>query len=86
MKEHRADTSTPSRLFIYYNERVIEGTVSPDAGAQIPDGIKTVSNIGACDETLRPYDITKFANKPPAKCYSAAKATAPSSTPASASP
>src|SRR5208283_5132068 len=25
----------PSRLFIYYNERVIEGTVNSDGGAQI---------------------------------------------------
>ena len=29
-------TFTPSRLFIYYNERVIEGTVNQDAGARNP--------------------------------------------------
>jgi len=56
---------TPSRLFIYYNERVIEGTVNADSGAQIRDGIKSVSNIGACPETDWTYDITKFAHKPP---------------------
>src|SRR4051794_6098085 len=28
----------PSRLFIYYNEREIEGTVAQDAGAMIRDG------------------------------------------------
>jgi hypothetical protein len=33
----------PSRLFIYYNERAIEGTVNSDAGAQIRDGVKSVS-------------------------------------------
>ncbi len=38
---------TPSRLFIYYNERVIEGTVNQDAGAQIRDGIKAVVKLGA---------------------------------------
>src|SRR5678810_1454638 len=32
----------PSRLFIYYNERDMEGTVNSDAGAQIRDGV-TVS-------------------------------------------
>ncbi len=37
---------TPSRLFIYYNERVIEGTVSTDAGAQVRDGIKSVATLG----------------------------------------
>ena len=30
----------PSRLFIYYNERVIENTVSTDSGAELRDGIK----------------------------------------------
>jgi C1A family cysteine protease len=31
---------TPSRLFIYWNERDIEGTTGQDAGARIRDGIK----------------------------------------------
>src|SRR5437588_617378 len=61
---------TPSRLFIYYNERVIEGTVASDSGAQIRDGIKSVGNLGACHEdTLWPYDIAKFADKPPQAAY-----------------
>lgn len=55
----------PSRLFIYYNERVIEGTVGTDSGAQIRDGVKSVGNIGACPETDWPYDIAQFAQKPP---------------------
>ena len=38
---------TPSRLFIYYNERAIEGTVNHDSGAQIRDGIKSVAAVGA---------------------------------------
>jgi C1A family cysteine protease len=62
----------PSRLFIYYNERVIEGSVSSDSGAQIRDGIKSVAQQGACPETMWPYDITKFRAKPPQKCYTAA--------------
>ena len=28
----------PSRLFIYYNERSLEGTISSDAGATLRDG------------------------------------------------
>jgi C1A family cysteine protease len=59
----------PSRLFIYYNERVMEGTVGSDSGAMIRDGIKSVAHEGACPETEWPYDITKFANKPAAPCY-----------------
>jgi C1A family cysteine protease len=63
----------PSRLFIYYNERVIEGTVSQDSGAQIRDGIKSVATLGAPPETDWPYDIKRFADKPPAKAYADAK-------------
>jgi C1A family cysteine protease len=54
----------PSRLFIYYNERNIEGTVSSDSGALISDGIKSLETYGVCPETLGPYDISKFADKP----------------------
>jgi C1A family cysteine protease len=60
-KEHQP--FTPSRLFIYYNERVMEHTVSQDAGAQIRDGIKSVNHIGACPETDWPYVIANFAKK-----------------------
>ena len=68
MKE-KQQVFMPSRLFIYYNERVMEGTVNEDSGAQIRDGIKSVAQQGDCPETLWPYDITKFAVKPPAQCY-----------------
>jgi C1A family cysteine protease len=59
----------PSRLFIYYNERVIEGTVGSDPGAQIRDGIKSVATLGAPPEKDWPYVIAKFARKPPAKAF-----------------
>lgn len=59
----------PSRLFIYYNERVIEGTVNEDAGAGIRDGIKSVTDIGFCPETDWPYDISKFTYKPSDTAY-----------------
>jgi C1A family cysteine protease len=62
----------PSRLFIYYNERVIENTVNNDNGAQIRDGIKSVSKQGVCSETLWPYIISEFAVKPYQSCYTAA--------------
>jgi C1A family cysteine protease len=58
-----------SRLFVYYNERVLEGTVNEDSGAMIRDGIKTLVNQGVCSETLWPYDISKFADKPTDECY-----------------
>ncbi len=63
---------TPSRLFIYYNERVIEGTVDTDAGAQIRDGVKSVVKQGACREATWPYVIGKFTKKPSAAAYAEA--------------
>ena len=69
IKQKAADIFTPSRLFIYYNERVMEGTVNSDAGAQIRDGIKTVAKQGACHEQVWPYDITKFRAKPSKAAY-----------------
>ncbi len=67
-----AHAFTPSRLFIYYNERVIEHTVSSDSGAQIRDGVKAVNKQGAPPEKLWPYDIAKFKDKPSADVYGAA--------------
>lgn len=63
----------PSRLFVYYNERAMEGTVTSDSGAQIRDGIKTIGTFGACPEPEWPYDIAKFADKPTPPCYQAGK-------------
>ena len=63
----------PSRLFIYYNERNLEGTVNKDAGAEIHDGIKVMNTIGVCPETDWVYDISKFAVKPDEKCYTEAQ-------------
>jgi C1A family cysteine protease len=69
-KEGKKKPFTPSRLFIYYNERAMEGTINSDAGAQIRDGIKSIAKLGVCPETELPYDITKFTQKPSAKCFS----------------
>jgi C1A family cysteine protease len=63
----------PSRLFLYYNERAIEGTVDTDSGAMIRDGIKSVSKQGVCPEDEWKYDISQFAQKPPDNCYTDAQ-------------
>jgi C1A family cysteine protease len=73
LKQKEPSAATPSRLFIYYNERLMEGTVKQDAGAAIRDGIKSVAQIGAPPETLWPYVIAKFASKPSATAYKEAR-------------
>jgi C1A family cysteine protease len=65
----------PSRLFIYYNEREMEGTVDSDSGAEIRDGIKSVNGLGVCPEIEWPYfdDATTFSYRPTQQCYDDAK-------------
>ncbi len=63
----------PSRLFIYYNERDLEGTISSDNGAELRDGLKTLVKYGACPESEWPYNILQFKDEPSEKCYLDAK-------------
>lgn len=58
-----------SRLFVYYNERVIEHSVAADSGAMLRDGIKSLAKQGVCAESLWPYNIAQFAKKPTPACY-----------------
>lgn len=71
-KQQQKTAFMPSRLFIYYNERVIENSVASDSGAMLRDGIKTIAKQGVCAEEIWPYVIKKFAVKPAVKCYSQA--------------
>ena len=71
-KKQGLQSFIPSRLFIYYNERFLEGSINDDAGAEIKDGIKTVASDGYCDEALWPFDIAKITTKPPTNLYNQA--------------
>jgi C1A family cysteine protease len=71
----------PSRLFIYWNERYVEHDVPYDRGAQIRDGVKSISKVGVCPEAEWPYVATPAApdgrwsptdapaKQPPQACY-----------------
>jgi C1A family cysteine protease len=74
MKQAAAKSFMPSRLFIYYNERAMEGTINSDSGAMIRDGIKSIAQLGVCDEADWPYVIAKFKSKPSAALYKKALA------------
>lgn len=56
---------TPSRLAIYYGERLREGSVSEDSGAMGHDAFKDGRKYGVGSEELWAYDIAKFAETPP---------------------
>jgi C1A family cysteine protease len=58
-----------SRLFVYYNERLIEGTVNEDDGAEIKDGAKVLGTYGVPPETDWPYIENQFTIKPSDQAY-----------------
>lgn len=61
--ENQPDLELSPR-FIYYNARVIEGTVKEDAGAEIRDVVKGVAKLGAASEKDCPYSDKVFARRP----------------------
>ena len=72
IEQKEKDLFTPSRLFIYYNEREMEGTVDTDCGANIRDGLKSVGSLGVCPEDVWPYDESKVTVKPSDEAYAKA--------------
>ncbi len=64
--------ATPSRLFIYWNERAAQGDTDDDTGSSLREGMKVTNKFGAPPETMWPYDTAQFAVKPPDDVFRAA--------------
>jgi C1A family cysteine protease len=62
-----------SRLFVYYNARLLDNVVDEDVGAYTRDGIKAVNKYGVCSEQVWPYLIYKFSHAPSIDSYNDAK-------------
>ena len=62
-----------SRLFVYYNARLLDNWVNEDVGAYVRDGVKSLAQWGVCSELLWPYIVDKFANTPSVESYLDAK-------------
>ena len=73
IKQKEPNPFCPSRLFIYYNERKKEGHVDTDSGAELKDGVDCLSTIGVCEESLWPYDVSRYNQEPPNTCFDTAK-------------
>lgn len=55
-----------SRLFLYYQERLIDGDVSQDDGSTTRSCCQVICKTGICPEADWPYDVATFANPPQA--------------------
>jgi len=62
-----------SRLFLYYNERLIINETNKDEGAFIKDGIKSLELYGLCNENDWKYIIENVYTKPDDNAYLNAK-------------
>lgn len=60
---------SPSRLFLYYNARLRNGTPIADDGTTIRDAIKAAAQPGACAESVWPYDPANVNTEPPSAAY-----------------
>lgn len=63
----------PSRLFVYYNARLIDGNQNWDAGTWIRSGFKTMAKDGLAPEVDWPYDTSKVTTKPVQVAYTNGK-------------
>lgn len=68
MRKQGLQDFVPSHLFEYYNSRA-RNQKTVDSGATIRGAIKAVNTYGICPESEWPYDISKFASKPPTQSY-----------------
>jgi len=62
-----------SRLFVYYNARLLDNITDEDVGAYVRDGVKAVNKFGVCSEQMWQYLVEKFANAPSIQSYEDAK-------------
>lgn len=74
LKKQNLQEWQPSRLYLYYNTRVLIEKSKPDedTGVSIRDVCKSLSKYHSCPETMWPYIITKFSEIPPIETYNEA--------------
>lgn len=63
---------SPSRLFIYWNARVISGDTAADNGCMIRDAIKSLKALGYPREAVWPFAEDKVLNEPPQEAFTEA--------------
>ncbi len=68
LKRSKKKEFQPSRLYIYYFSRLLENCIEIDSGCEIRNVMKAVSQYGACEENLLPYDIENFKLRPNQIC------------------
>ena len=62
-----------SRMFVYYNTRLLDNTENEDIGATVRDTIKSLKTNGVCSEELWPYSEDILFTRPSDLAYADAR-------------
>jgi C1A family cysteine protease len=74
LKKEKASLFQPSRLFIYYFARLLDGSpTTEDTGISIKSGCDSIRKYGVCSENNWGYDIAKYTDQPVDPAIKAAK-------------
>ncbi len=68
-KQKLLNNVTPSRLFLYFNSRLIQHTEAYDSGASMRIAIRSTNQYGYCKEDVWQYDESKVLKKPDRAAY-----------------
>jgi C1A family cysteine protease len=68
-KQKTRQVFLPARLYIYYNTRLIENSVSADNGATLRNTMKAMVKNGVCTESIWPYQNNRLYLRPTNNCY-----------------
>lgn len=71
-KKNQGVDVLPSRLFLYYNTRVIENNVNTDSGATLRNTMRSLRSSGICKETSWAYQDSLLFQQPTTDCYTEA--------------
>lgn len=72
LNQKSATPFAPSRLFLWWNTRNMEGVATIDTGVTMRGTFKAAAKFGMCPERMWPYDPASFTTRPTPPCYSAA--------------
>ena len=71
--QHKMDPSffyfEPSRLFVYYNSRTLDGSESQNSPVSLRHALKSIHKFGVCKESIWPYVEDRHTTKPLPDAY-----------------
>ena len=64
--------TTPSKLFLCFVERKLDGTIASDSGSTLDTSVRALTTYGVCSENTFPYNPANFKETPAQFCFTEA--------------